>query len=105
MKRNQKNLLFIILSIILIYVYNHRTTYDEYNNDDVIENISNNLKENQELLIFKSKNPFNFYDILNNLDKVSDQVVFGIITYPDIQRDKYPLVLGVAGSLGWGDHH
>ena len=105
MKRNQKNLIVIALLFILVYAYSHKTTYEEYVNDDIIENISNSLNDNQELLIFESKNPFNFYDIINNLEAVSNQIVYGIITYPEIEKDEYPLVIGVAGSLGWGDHH
>ena len=98
MKRNQKNLIVVVLLFILVYAYSHKTTYNEYINDDIIKNISSSLKDNQELLIFKSKNPFNFYDILNNLENVSNQVVYGVITYPEIEKDKYPLVIGVAGS-------
>jgi len=105
MKRNQKNLLFLLLIVFVAYIYNYRTTYDEYDNSDIINNISNNLKDNQELLVFESKNPFNFYDIINNLDIVSNQIVYGILTYPEIKKDKYSVVVGVAGSLGWSDHH
>ena len=105
MKRNQKNLLVILILFILVYIYSHSTTYDEFNNDEILKSISLNLKENQEMLVFKSKNPFNFYDILNNLENTSNQTVYGIITYPLIKKEKYPLVMGVAGSLGWSEHH
>ena len=32
----------------------------------------NEIKDNQQIIIFNSKNPFNFYDILNNLDEIVD---------------------------------
>ena len=59
-------------------------------------------------LSFKSANPFSFYDIITNLKNQEEQEVKGILTIPVNVTDslkKYPLVIGVAGSLGWKDHH
>ena len=59
-------------------------------------------------LSFKSANPFSFYDIITNLKNQEEQEVKGILTIPVNGTDslkKYPLVIGVAGSLGWKDHH
>jgi len=105
MKRNQKNLLGVIILIIFVSIYNYQTKYDTYDNKEFIKNVSLSLEENQEIIIFESKNPFNFYDILNNLNNVSSQTVYGIITYPEIKKNKYPIIIGVAGSAGWGEHH
>tara|TARA_B100000029_G_scaffold360038_1_gene352928 strand:- start:1254 stop:2204 length:951 start_codon:yes stop_codon:yes gene_type:complete len=55
---------------------------------------------------FESANPFSLKDIITNIDNLEEQSVTGILTIPDyINRDKFPLVIGVAGSKGWGDHH
>ena len=59
-------------------------------------------------LSFKSANPFSFNDIITNLKNQEEQEVKGILTIPHNGTDslkKYPLVIGVAGSLGWKDHH
>jgi len=61
-----------------------------------------------EKLTFKSANPFSFYDIISNLKNQEEQEVNGILTIPSNESDtlkQYPLVIGVAGSLGWKDHH
>ena len=108
MKRNMKNLLSILIILficIIAYIYNHRTTYDNFNNEDIINDVKVNLDSNQEIVIFESKNPFNFFDILHDLEKTSNQTVYAIITYPEIIKDKYEVVIGVSGSLGWGEHH
>jgi len=55
---------------------------------------------------FESSNPFSLKDIITNIDNLDKQVVTGILTIPDnVVKDKYPLVVGVAGSKGWGEHH
>ena len=105
MEKKYKIYFIVLFLFIFAYLYNYRTTYKEYYNSDIIEDVKLNLKSNQELLVFQSKNPFNFYDIFNNLDKVSNQTVYGIITYPENKKNKYPLIIGVAGSLAWGEHH
>ena len=95
----------IILGLFLLFLFLHKTKYDQVDISDALKIAASKLNENQQIIVFDSKNPFNFHDILNNLDKVSNQEVFGVLTYPDIKKDKYPLVIGVAGSLGWSDHH
>ena len=62
----------------------------------------------QEIITFKSANPFSLNDIIDNLDNQEEQEVFGKLTIPEDTSNldnKYPLVIGVAGSLGWSDHH
>lgn len=57
---------------------------------------------------FESANPFGLNDIIGDLENQEKQTVFGQLTLPvdSLQPDKkYPLVLAVAGSLGWRDHH
>ena len=61
-----------------------------------------------EKIVFKSANPFALSDIITDLENQQEQEVFGKLTFPsdsfDIKK-KYPLVIGVAGSLGWRKHH
>tara|TARA_B100000795_G_C22805523_1_gene444599 strand:+ start:1079 stop:2065 length:987 start_codon:yes stop_codon:yes gene_type:complete len=62
----------------------------------------------KEKIYFESANPFSLSDIIKDLDKQEKQKVFGKLTipldslYPD---KKYPLIIGVAGSMGWRKHH
>ena len=97
---------FIVLCLVLLYLGLSRTTYNTINISDELKKVKSELKTNQELIVFKSKNPFNFKDIIKNLDIVSDQDVYAIITYPeDDSKDRYPAIIGIAGSLGWAEHH
>ena len=61
----------------------------------------------QEEVSFLSANPFSFKDIIENLDNQDEQEVFGLLTLPFevSEGQKIPLIIGVAGSLGWGSHH
>ena len=54
---------------------------------------------------FESANPFSLKDIIANIDDLEKQTVTGILTIPDKKKKKYPVVIGVAGSSGWGEHH
>ena len=61
-----------------------------------------------EKIIFKSANPFALSDIISDLESQKKQEVFGKLTFPvdSLDQDKkYPLIIGVAGSLGWRKHH
>ena len=59
-----------------------------------------------ETITFTSANPFGFNDVLSALDQQEPQEVYGILKMPDqMGNKKVPLVIGVAGSLGWKDHH
>ena len=62
---------------------------------------------NQETITFNSANPFSFEEIIMDLDNQEAQEVFGILTLPNNYNPdkKYPLIIGVAGSLNWGTHH
>jgi len=97
--------IIVVLGLFSAILFMYETKYDEVDITPAVQAAILELKENQEIIIFDSKNPFNFYDILNNLDKASNQEVYGILTYPEIKKDKYPVVIGVAGSLGWSKHH
>jgi len=106
MKFSQKIYNFIILiGLVSLFLFFYETKYDEVDISNALKSAVSNLKDNQQVIVFDSKNPFNFYDVLNNLDKVSSQEVYGILTYPDMKKDEYPVVIGVAGSLGWSEHH
>ena len=62
----------------------------------------------EEILSFNSANPFSLNDIIDNLENQEKQVVYGRLIIPidsiDLNK-KFPLIIGVAGSLGWADHH
>tara|TARA_Y100000590_G_scaffold3036_2_gene4052 strand:+ start:138 stop:1052 length:915 start_codon:yes stop_codon:yes gene_type:complete len=58
-----------------------------------------------EKIDFKSGNPFSFVDIINSLDNLEEQLVFGELKLPYASSKKFPLIIGVAGSLGWKEHH
>jgi len=63
----------------------------------------------QDKIVFTSANPFSFKDIITDLDNQESQEVFGNLTFPEYASEedttKYPLVMGIAGSLGWAEHH
>ena len=62
----------------------------------------------QEKIHFESANPFALSDIIGNLEAQESQNVYGVLTLPTDaldQEKKYPLVIGVAGSMGWRAHH
>ena len=60
-----------------------------------------------ETIVFESANPFSFEEIITDLDNQEKQTVSGILGFPaDFDAEKkYPLIVGVAGSLNWGPHH
>ena len=63
---------------------------------------------NTEYISFNSSNPFSFSDVINNFDNLEEQKVYGKLTIPYDSLNpakKFPLVIGVAGSLGWKSHH
>ncbi|MDG2371611.1 MAG: dienelactone hydrolase family protein [Flavobacteriaceae bacterium] len=62
----------------------------------------------KEIVHFESANPFSLSDIIIALDKQEKQNVFGQLTIPTDSLNhnkKYPLIIGVAGSMGWREHH
>ena len=62
----------------------------------------------QEEIHFESANPFSLSDVILHLDELETQSVYGQLTLPVDSlnpQKKYPLVIGVAGSLGWRQHH
>ena len=62
----------------------------------------------QEEIHFESANPFSLSDVILHLDELETQLVYGQLTLPVDSlnpQKKYPLVIGVAGSLGWRQHH
>ena len=67
--------------------------------------LSQNIEER---IVFESANPFSLNDIIENLDDQEKQKVSGKLTLPITHKDsnkKFPLIIGVAGSLGWAKHH
>jgi dienelactone hydrolase len=57
------------------------------------------------LVMYKSANPFEFYHILNKMDDVPDQDVFGSLIFPEKCIFPCPLVICIHGSYGWRGHH
>ena len=60
-----------------------------------------------EKIIFTSSNPYSFSEIISN-SEVQKQDVFGQLVVPTDTLNpnkKYPLIIGVAGSEGWKNHH
>ena len=55
-----------------------------------------------EKIEFESANPFSFRDIIQSLDSQDAQLVSGILKLPSktTKNQKFPLIIGVAGSLG-----
>ena len=67
-----------------------------------------NAQNKKEIIHFESANPFSLSDIITDLDGQEKQRVFGQLTIPvdSLNSDKkYPLIIGVAGSMGWRKHH
>ena len=66
----------------------------------------NLILSSTEIIKFDSANPFSLKDIITNLDNQEIQKVQGVLKFPeDRNSQKFPLVIGVAGSAGWGEHH
>ena len=99
-------LLIVIIIVILILGYSISVTpsYDTIDISAALEKARSALKENQEIIVFDSKNPFNFYDVFHRMENIADQQVYGILTKPDAVGI-IPVIIGVAGSAGWGEHH
>ena len=99
-------LLIVIIIVILILGYSISVTpsYDTIDISAALEKARSALKENQEIIVFDSKNPFNFYDVFHRMENITDQQVYGILTKPDAVGI-FPVIIGVAGSAGWGEHH
>ena len=89
-----KTLFFSFLSFILFFSSN--------------TSLSANESRIFEQITFTSHNPFSFSDVINGYDKLENQQVFGnlVIPYDSLYPNKkFPLIIGVAGSLGWKSHH
>ena len=71
-------------------------------------NFSYTNAQKTEKIVFKSANPFALRDIITDLENQQEQEVYGKLTFPHDQlekEEKFPLIIGVAGSLGWREHH
>ena len=102
-----KRLLLIVLFILLLFLGYKISVTPSYSTVDIsiaLAKAKKTLKANQTIIVFESKNPFNFYDVFHRIEKISDQKVFGILTKPD-NSGIFPIIIGVAGSSGWGKHH
>jgi dienelactone hydrolase len=62
-------------------------------------------KSSTETITFQSANPFGFRDVITALDEQEKQEIFGFLSFPEDEKEIYPLIIGAAGSLGWSDHH
>ena len=95
----KKIYLIVIIIVILIVGYSISLTpsYDTLDISAALEKTRSALKENQEIIVFDSKNPFNFYDVFHKMENITDQQVYGILTKPDAVGI-FPVIIGVAGS-------
>ena len=62
----------------------------------------------EEIISFTSANPFSLNDIIESLDEQTPQEVYGKLTLPTDSltiEQKFPLIIGVAGSMDWRAHH
>lgn len=61
----------------------------------------------QDTIYFNSANPFSFKDIILNLENQQPQNVYGVLRMPEefSPQSRYPVIIAVAGSNGWSDHH
>ena len=97
-------LIFYILAVAYVYVMDK--SYESTDITSAVDNQRKELKKNQQIVQFSSKNPFNIYDLFYEYDTISEQEVYGILTIPeDSSEDKLPLIIGGAGSGGWLEHH
>ena len=99
-------LLVVLIFIYIGWIYLNSYSYESADISAEIEKVKVNLSRNQEIVIFDSKNPFNFYDIFKRVDKIEDQQVFGVLSIPISEgEENFPLVVGFAGSKNWSSHH
>ena len=56
------------------------------------------------VITYKSSNPFEFFHILTS-QECDEQDMFGSLIFPDEEKEKYPLVICMHGSMGWRGHH
>lgn len=54
---------------------------------------------------YLSANPFEFTQILRELEKAPEQAMFGQLIFPERASGRVPLVICCHGSLGWRGHH
>ena len=98
---------FITFLAIFFILSGYRTSYSEVDISSHIRAVQSKLSKDQEIIVFDSKNPFSFNDLLFRYKHITNQKVYAILTIPDDYGSKIdlPVVLGVAGSKGWSDHH
>ena len=107
------NRLFIVAVLLVsllaafFILSNYKTSYIETDISNQIRIVESNLSSNQEIIVFDSKNPFSFNDLLFRYKHITNQKVYAILTFPDKDNPKIkqPAIIGVAGSKGWSDHH
>ena len=59
----------------------------------------------QGYLEYKSSNPFEFYHILNELDKAPQIDAKGWLIFPEKGKGPFPVIFCVHGSDNWAGHH
>jgi len=110
MKGNRLFVVAVLLVSLLAAFFilsNYKTSYIETDISNQIRMVESNLSSNQEIIVFDSKNPFSFNDLLFRYKHITNQKVYAILTFPDKNKTKIkqPAIIGVAGSKGWSDHH
>jgi len=102
----------LLTSVVALFfvLTDYKTGYKEIDISDEIEEVKKTLIDGQHLIILESKNPFNFNDLIFRSNNITNQKVYGILSFPtDVAlyspNKPFPAVIGVAGSKGWGEHH
>ena len=96
---------YYLISIVLIISCSSNFKKEKFANINPIFELDD--QAGMQKIYFNSSNPFSFKDIINDLDSQEKQDVFGILRMPTKfkKTQKYPLIIAVAGSNGWSDHH
>ena len=71
-----KKILIIIIVLTVFFIGYSITVTPSYTTLDIahaIDKAKATLKDNQEIVVFDSKNPFNFYDVFHRVDEISNQ--------------------------------
>ena len=96
---------YYLVSLLLLICCNTKLDQDKFINPAPVSNLDST--DIVQKINFNSSNPFSFKDIITDLDNQKEQEVFGILRMPDTfnKTQEYPLIIAVAGSNGWSDHH
>jgi len=96
---------YYLFFIFVLIACNSSLDRDQFSN--VVSNTDIIKDSLTQKIYFDSANPFSFKDIITNLDNQLSQKIFGVLKMPTRfnKKNKYPVIIAVAGSNGWSEHH